>query len=836
VTCNGTPVTFTITVNTAATVNAVANQTVCNGANTTAVNFSSPTTGGTIVYNWTNNNVSIGLTSSGTGNIASFVAVNTGSSPQVATIVVTAAYTNGGVTCNGTPMTFTITVNPSAIANQAPNQLVCRGANTTAVNFSSPTTGGTIVYNWTNSAPAMGLPASGAGNIPSVVAVNNTNAPITATITVTPAYTNGGVTCNGIPMTFTITVNPLAIVNPVANQVYCPGIPTAPTNFSSPTTGGTIAYHWSNTDPSIGLAASGIGNIPSYFTTNTTGAPIVATITVVPYYTNGGLTCVGTTLTFTITVNPTAVVNPVANQVICNGGNTTAVNFTSPTLGGTIVYFWNNNNPSIGLAASGTGNIASFVATNTTNAPVTATISVTPSYTNAGVTCDGTPRIFTITVNPTPNAVATPSSQNACSNAPMTTIILSGNVAGTVYTWTRDNTTNVSGIAVSGNGNISGTPINLTTVAQTVTFTITPFYTNAGVTCSGTPITATMILSAPLTISCPANITVNAITGTCAANVTFAATATGTPAPAITYSHAPGSSFPVGTTTVTATATNSCGAVSCTFTVTVVDIRVPVITTQPTDQTVCEATTATFTVGATNAGSYQWQIYVGSNTWTNIPGATSATLTLTNVTLNQHLSLYRVQVTGPCATVVTSTFVTLRVNRLPDLYLTTNILPLLTPTQILVITASGFPPGGTFVWRKNGVIIPGVTGNVLGGLTVLDAGVYQVVYTDLNGCVSLPRSITIGALQTLNFYLFPNPNGGNFHIQFYNQVNEQMTVQIFNSGNQLVYQKVHGSGVLPYSVIDINLATRFADGAYTLILLNAKGERIGTKQFLIHRQ
>jgi hypothetical protein len=65
------------------------------------------------------------------------------------------------------------------------------------------------------------------------------------------------------------------------------------------------------------------------------------------------------------------------------------------------VYSWTNSTTSIGLAASGTGNI-SFTALNTTGAPVVATITVTPRFTNGGTTCTGTPRTFTITVNPLP--------------------------------------------------------------------------------------------------------------------------------------------------------------------------------------------------------------------------------------------------------------------------------------------------------------------------------------------------------------------------------------------------------------------------------------------------
>lgn len=55
---------------------------------------------------------------------------------------------------------------------------------------------------------------------------------------------------------------------------------------------------------------------------------------------------------------------------------------------------WTNSNPAIGLAASGTGDIPSFTAINTSVDPATATITVT-----AARECAGTSRTFTITVN-----------------------------------------------------------------------------------------------------------------------------------------------------------------------------------------------------------------------------------------------------------------------------------------------------------------------------------------------------------------------------------------------------------------------------------------------------
>jgi hypothetical protein len=126
----------------------------------------------------------------------------------------------------------------------------------------------------------------------------------------------------------------------------------------------------------------------------------VATIVVTPTFTNGAVSCPGPTKTFTITVNPTGQVNQPANQVLCNGATTAAVTFSTTNTGGTTTYAWTNSAPSIGLAASGSGNIAAFVATNTGTSPVIATITVTPTFSNGGVSCVGPAKTFTITVNP----------------------------------------------------------------------------------------------------------------------------------------------------------------------------------------------------------------------------------------------------------------------------------------------------------------------------------------------------------------------------------------------------------------------------------------------------
>lgn len=125
--------------------NPVANQTVCNNTATTAINF----TGTAATFNWTNNASSIGLDASGTGNIASFTALNATATAVTATITVIPS--TGA--CTGTPISFTITVNPSPVVNVTP-AVSCGGV--AALGPCSPltATGNADTYIWS---PLAGL-------------------------------------------------------------------------------------------------------------------------------------------------------------------------------------------------------------------------------------------------------------------------------------------------------------------------------------------------------------------------------------------------------------------------------------------------------------------------------------------------------------------------------------------------------------------------------------------------------------------------------------------------------------------------------------------------------
>ena len=89
------------------------------------------------------------------------------------------------------------------------------------------------------------------------------------------------------------------------------------------------------------------------------------------------------------------------------------------------------------------------------------------------------------------------------------------------------------------------------------------------------------------------------------------------------------------------------------------------ITEQPTDVSVTEGESATFSVAATGGGtlSFQWQqsTYNGSN-WTNIDGATNASYTIEKTTLDMNGTKYRCVVKNDADSEATSNEVVLTVN------------------------------------------------------------------------------------------------------------------------------------------------------------------------------
>ncbi len=366
--------------------------------------------------------------------------------------------------------TFNINAIPNAGATTNNTPTLCSGGTTDIVLQSTVpssdftwTVSNAPAVTWTN-APAGGTIVNGNGISIAQVLTHTATFPTTVTYTITP---KGPLptSCPGPQITRTVVVYPKGQVNDPADQVRCAGAATAAVNFTTNRSGGTTTYSWSNNNTTIGLGASGTGNIPSFTALNAGTAPVTATVTVTPSFEG----CAGTPQTFTITVNPSGQVNDPADQVRCNGAATAAVNFTTDRTGGTTTYAWSNSNTSIGLGASGTGNMPSFTATNGGTAPVTATITVTPSFEG----CAGTPQSFTITVNPTPVLNSTLAPADRCSNT-LFAYTPTSLTAGTSFAWTRPDVVGITPAGpVSGGPGVSETLRNISSATLPVTYIYT---------------------------------------------------------------------------------------------------------------------------------------------------------------------------------------------------------------------------------------------------------------------------------------------------------------------------------------------------------------------------
>lgn len=174
---------------------------------------------------------------------------------------------------------------------------------------------------------------------------------------------------------------------------------------------------------------TGAGVTSSPVTIAVPGSAAVGSYTGTMTMTNTATGCATTGYPVSLTINPIPDVLAVSSQVVCNTV-LSAITFAT-TVPGT-VFNWTNPNPGIGLLGSGTGDIASFTAVNTSFVPVTTVFTVTPTR----LGCVGSIQTFSITVNPTPNVVAS-SNQAVCNGASTSAVVFTGPVAGTTYSWGR---------------------------------------------------------------------------------------------------------------------------------------------------------------------------------------------------------------------------------------------------------------------------------------------------------------------------------------------------------------------------------------------------------------
>jgi len=443
---------MTITVNSPPSIQAVNSQTVCANSNSTAVNFISNPSGATI--NWTNDNSSIGIGSIGAGNINSFSTVNTGNSVQVAIINAT-PFLSG---CTGNLFTFSITVNPTPSLSSITSQTLCAGATTTLISFTTTPINATV--NWTNSNSSIGVGISGSGDISSFTTLNNGNSVTTGIFSAIPVLSG----CNGIPQTFSINVNPIPLISPIANQTFCSGNVSTAINFNVLPTGSTVT--WANSNSTIGLVSNGNGNINPFNTINNGNTVITGIISVNASF-NG---CNAQIQQFNIDILPTPVITATSNSPVCLNNT---INLTG-TGGGT--YTWQGP--------------AGFTSSSPNPTINNVSINMSGNYTLSVISannCQST-SIVNVIVSPLPDVTA-------ISNSPVcvgSNINLGADV------------NNVISFSWAGPLNFSSTSFNLTlqnaTELMSGTYTLTVQNANGCLNASITTVTVNPLPLAPIVI------------------------------------------------------------------------------------------------------------------------------------------------------------------------------------------------------------------------------------------------------------------------------------------------------------------------------------------------
>lgn len=261
--------------------------------------------------------------------------------------------------CPSTMDSLVLEVIPYGDVTPIEDVVVCAGNQVDLPAFLGTVNGTEFV--WTNTNTDIGLTASGTGNLPDFTALNTTNEPILATITVKPSYTSAGVTCMGTEYAFNITVQPTpTLVFSSANQVLCSGGSSVDVAISSPTSDALI--EWTIASIPAGLLGvtqtMGTNQIPSFDLINNTQSPIELSINV-EVSTGGSLSCPGISTLYTITILPDADIDsqPLAYQTICAGGQSNDLNISYSDFytNATVTWYQNDVPTNTGGTAVGAG-------------------------------------------------------------------------------------------------------------------------------------------------------------------------------------------------------------------------------------------------------------------------------------------------------------------------------------------------------------------------------------------------------------------------------------------------------------------------------------------------
>ncbi len=546
--------------------------------------------------------------------------------------------------------------------------------------------------------------------------------------------------CSSVTATTNVVITPLptATINYIGSP-FCSTLATA----QAVTLTGTGAYTGGAYSSSIGLSINPTSGAitPS---TSTPGSYVISyTIA-----TAGGCSPVVTTTPIVINPIPVATATASANT-ICTLSSTNIV-LTSDIVGTT--YNWSVIQTNATGATNGSGASINQILTNSSFTSGTVDYQITPTANG----CSGNAIQSTITVNPKPDVIANPSTQNICTGQP-TSINLSGNVTGTTYNWTVSQV-DVLG-ASPGSGNSIAQILNTnSTNFGIANYTIIPTSNS----CIGNPIVVQInITPKPVIFATPPLQTI--CSGDTIVPINLSSSITGT-----TYNWSVSQTNVLGAingsgssiiqtltnnTTIQRQALytinsilNNCPGNSITA---IVNVNpTPLVNSNTINQTICSNENMNISLTSTVSNTlFSWTV-TQNNVTGALPGSgNNINQTLTNNTTITGLATYNVI---PVAASCSGLPLLISVNVKPKPNLTSALNATICSMQTTNISLTSNIVGSTFTWTASTTGPLGFSngqGNTIAQQLQNNANYYGTVTYDVtptfNGCSNVPSSVKV---------------------------------------------------------------------------------------------
>jgi len=537
---------------------------------------------------------------------------------------------------------------------------------------------------------------------------------------------------NDTSVNVTLSINPATVISTQPqNQVRCLGDSVT---FSVVATGMNLNYQWRKGNVNLVNGANIVGADSNILIVVSAGNSDTASDYNVIVSGLCGTPDTSDNVSLTTGSNIAITAQPL-NESACLGDTAT---FNVVATGSGLSYQWRKGNVNLvnGVNISG-ANSANLTINATTFADSGANYNVIIT----GLCGAGDTSNFASLFLATPPVITTePVNVQLCSGAAVNlTVVASG--TGLSYQWRKGNVNLTNAGSISG-VNTATLVINPAVLADTaanynviVTGSCTPADTsvNVAVTVNVLTLITTEPISQTVCVGNSINLSV-AATGSGltyqwrkgnvnllnAGNITGAQTATLSLNPATLADQAANYNVIVS---------GSCGSPDTSVMAAIVVSSLPVITTEPVAQTLCEGSSLSLSVLATGTGlSYQWRKGIVNLTNVgNISGSNSATLVINPIAASDAGFDYNVIVTGSCLPADTSVSVAVIVNTAPVV----NSQP--APQTIcegaaasFTVSASG--SGLTYQWRRGTVNL--TNAGTFSGVTTATLAISSVVIAD----------------------------------------------------------------------------------------------------------